>query len=104
VDKGSALSRCQEAQKRANGDQVFNEAFRGLKRDEHHRDQTPNNPQTRSHYAAFARLDGEIRRSITATAAVSSSNTEPMGEPKMIRVVGMLANGMIQRRFQVDMP
>jgi hypothetical protein len=27
-----------------------------------------------------------------------------MGEPNMIRVVGMLSNGMIQRRFQVDMP
>jgi hypothetical protein len=63
-----------------------------------------NNPQTKSRYATFARLDGAIRPIYTGHGFGISFNTEPMGEPNMIRVVGMLSNGMVQRRFQVDMP
>jgi hypothetical protein len=104
VDKLERLVAMQEAQQLRNADQLFNEALSAAEAEMATISTNANNPQTRSKYATFARLDGEIRPIYTTHGFGISFNTEPMGEPNMIRVVGMLSNGMIQRRFQIDMP
>lgn len=104
VDKLERLVAMQEASQQRNGDQHFNEALSKAEAEMSTIATNANNPQTKSRYATFARLDGEIRPIYTSHGFGIQFNTEPMGEPNMIRVVGMLSNGMIQRRFQVDMP
>ena len=104
VDKLERLVAMQEASQQRNADQRFNEALSKAEAEMSTIATNANNPQTKSRYATFARLDGEIRPIYTSHGFGIQFNTEPMGEPNMIRVVGMLSNGMIQRRFQVDMP
>jgi ERF superfamily len=104
VDKLERLVAMQEASQQRNADQLFNEALSKAEAEMSTIATNANNPQTKSRYATFARLDGEIRPIYTSHGFGIQFNTEPMGEPNMIRVVGMLSNGMIQRRFQVDMP
>ena len=104
VDKLERLVAMQEASQQRNADQLFNEALSKAEAEMSTIATNANNPQTKSRYATFARLDGEIRPIYTGHGFGIQFNTEPMGEPNMIRVVGMLSNGMIQRRFQVDMP
>jgi ERF superfamily len=104
VDKLERLVAMQEAAQQRNADQLFNEALSAAEAEMGTIATNANNPQTKSKYATFARLDGVIRPIYTKHGFGISFNTEPMGEPSMIRVVGMLSNGMIQRRFQVDMP
>lgn len=104
VDKLERLVAMQEAQEMRSGDRYFNEALSAAEAEMTVISTNANNPQTRSRYATFARLDGEIRPIYTKHGFGVSWNTEPMGEPNMVRVVGMLSNGGVQRRFQVDMP
>ncbi|UPK03146.1 ERF family protein [Bradyrhizobium sp. 170] len=104
VDKLERLVAMQEASQQRSADQQFNEALSKAEAEMSTISTNANNPQTRSRYATFARLDGEIRPIYTSHGFGIQFNTEPTGEPNMIRVVGMLSNGMIQRRFQVDMP
>ncbi|TYL87389.1 ERF family protein [Bradyrhizobium cytisi] len=104
VDKLERLVAMQEASQQRNADHQFNEALARAEAEMSTISTNANNPQTKSRYATFARLDGEIRPIYTSHGFGIQFNTEPMGEPNMIRVVGMLSNGMIQRRFQVDMP
>lgn len=104
VDKLERLVAMQEQQETRAGDRNFNEALSAAEAEMTVISTNANNPQTRSRYATFARLDGEIRPIYTKHGFGVSWNTEPMGEPNMIRVVGMLSNGGVQRRFQVDMP
>jgi ERF superfamily len=104
VDKLERLVAMQEARDLRNADQQFNEALSAAEAEMATISTNANNPQTRSRYATFARLDGEIRPIYTKHGFGISFNTEPNGEPNSVRVVGMLSNGMIQRRFQIDMP
>ncbi|UQD96068.1 ERF family protein [Bradyrhizobium japonicum] len=104
VDKLERLVSMQEAQELRSGDRAFNEALSAAEAEMATISTNANNPQTRSRYATFARLDGEVRPIYTKHGFGISWNTEPMGEPNVIRVVGMLSNGIIARRFQVDMP
>ena len=104
VDKLERLVSMQEAQELRAGDRAFNEALSAAEAEMSTISTNANNPQTRSRYATFARLDGEVRPIYTSHGFGIQFNTEPMGEPNMIRVVGMLSNGIIARRFQVDMP
>ncbi|KYK50093.1 hypothetical protein A1D31_22545 [Bradyrhizobium liaoningense] len=104
VDKLERLVAMQEASDQRRADQQYNEALSRAQAEMSTISTNANNPQTRSRYATFARLDGEIRPIYTRHGFGIQFNTEPMGDPNMIRVVGMLSNGMTQRRFQVDMP
>jgi hypothetical protein len=104
VDKLERLVAMQEASEQRHADHQFNEALSKAEAEMSTISTNANNPQTKSRYATFARLDGEIRPIYTSHGFGIQFNTEPMGEPNMIRVVGMLSNGMTQRRFQVDMP
>ncbi|UGY12487.1 ERF family protein [Bradyrhizobium septentrionale] len=104
VDKLERLVAMQEASQQRSADQLFNEALSKAEAEMSVISTNANNPQTKSRYATFARLDGEIRPIYTGHGFGIQFNTEPMGEPNVIRVVGMLSNGMAQRRFQVDMP
>ena len=104
VDKLERLVAMQEASEQRHADHQFNEALSKAEAEMSVISTNANNPQTKSRYATFARLDGEIRPIYTSHGFGIQFNTEPMGEPNMIRVVGMLSNGMTQRRFQVDMP
>lgn len=104
VDKLERLVAMQEASEQRQADHQFNEALSKAEAEMSTISTNADNPQTKSRYATFARLDGEIRPIYTSHGFGIQFNTEPMGEPNMIRVVGMLSNGMTQRRFQVDMP
>lgn len=104
VDKLERLVAMQEAQELRSGERAFNEALSAAEAEMTTISTDANNPQTRSRYATFARLDGAIRPIYTNHGFGISWNTEPMGEPNAIRIVGMLSNGIAARRFQVDMP
>lgn len=104
VDKLERLVVMQEARELRQGEHYFNEALAKAQREMSTISTNANNPQTRSRYATFARLDGEIRDIYTSHGFGIQFNTEPMGEPNMLRVVGNLSNGIVSRRFQIDMP
>jgi len=63
-----------------------------------------NNPQTRSRYAKYATLDRAIRPIYTRYGFALSYDTEPTGDPNVMRVIGLVSKGAIVRRHQVDMP
>lgn len=104
VDKLERLVAMQEAQEMRFADRIFNEALSAAEAEMSVISTDANNPQTRSKYATFARLDGKIRPIYTKHGFGIGFNTEPTGDPNSITVVGNLSNGMISRRYQIPMP
>jgi ERF superfamily len=104
VDKLERLVAMQEAREQRVGDQVFNEALAKAEAEMKTIISDASNPQTRSRFATFARLDGAIREIYTRHGFGISFNTEPSGDPNTLRTVGWLTNGMISRRYQWDNP
>jgi hypothetical protein len=104
IDKMERLMAMQEAREQRGAELAFHEALAACEAEMGPIAADANNPQTRSRYATYARLDGEIRPIYTRHGFSISFTTEPSGEADTVRVVGMLANGMISRRHQIDMP
>lgn len=62
------------------------------------------NPQTRSRYATYAKLDGKLRPIYTKHGISLSYGTEPSGGPDHVRVIAYVARGGYTRKYQIDMP
>jgi hypothetical protein len=104
LDKFERLVAVQEAQEQRAADRFFNVALASAESEMGTIATDANNPQTRSRYATFARLDGAIRDIYTRHGFSISFNTEPTGDPNSVRVVGTLSQSMVSRRFQIDVP
>jgi hypothetical protein len=104
VDKLERLVAMQEAQQQRQADQQFNNALAAAEAEMEPIRTDANNPQTRSRFATFGRLDSAARPIYTKHGFGVSWNTEPSGDPNIIRTVGTLTNGMTSRRYQWDNP
>ena len=105
VEKLKALFEVRESEEMRRAEKAFNTAMVRAQSE-----MTPvvadaSNPQTRSRYATYAALDRAIKPHYTAHGLAPSFGTEPLTEPGMMRIVGIL--GHIEgfaRRYQIDMP
>lgn len=62
------------------------------------------NPQTRSKYATYAKLDGKLRPIYTKHGISLSYGTEPASDSEHVRVIAYVARGGYTRKYQIDMP
>lgn len=62
------------------------------------------NPQTRSKYATYAKLDSKLRPIYTKHGISLSYGTEPASDGEHVRVIAYVARGGYTRKYQVDMP
>lgn len=62
------------------------------------------NPQTRSKYATYAKLDGKLRPIYTKHGISLSYGTEPAAGPDHVRVIAYVSRGGFTRKYQIDMP
>jgi hypothetical protein len=104
IDKLQRLLDMQTDNELRAGERAWNNAFAAAEAEMGPISADASNPQTRSRYATFARLDGAVRPIYTRHGFGISWNTEPAPEPNEVRVVGMLTNGIVSRRYQYDVP
>lgn len=62
------------------------------------------NPQTRSKYATYAKLDSKLRPIYTKHGISLSYGTEPAASADHVRVIAYVARGGYTRKYQIDMP
>jgi ERF superfamily len=105
VEKLKALFDVRESEEMRRAEKAFNTAMVRAQSE-----MTPvvadaSNPQTRSKYATYAALDRAIKPHYTAHGLAPSFGTEPLTEPGMMRIVGILGHlDGFARRYQIDMP
>jgi hypothetical protein len=105
VEKLKALFDVRESEEMRRAEKAFNTAMVRAQSE-----MTPvvadaSNPQTRSKYATYAALDRAIKPHYTAHGLAPSFGTEPLTEPGMMRIVGILGHlDGFGRRYQIDMP
>ena len=104
IDKLERLVELQEAHETRVADCRFNEAMSAAQSEMEPVRADANNPQTKSRYAKYATLDRAIRPIYTKHGFAVSYNTEPSGDPNLVRVIALVTNGPITQRRQVDMP
>jgi hypothetical protein len=104
IDKLQRLIDMQEVQDQRAADRIFNTALVDAEAEMQTIFADSNNPQTRSKYASYGRLDSTIRPIYTGHGLGISFNTEQV-TPDVLRVVGTLSHREGgSRRFQIDMP
>jgi hypothetical protein len=105
LDKFERLCALQEAQEQRAADRDFNAALSAAEAEMSPISADANNPQTRSRYATFARLDGVARPIYTRHGFGISFTTEQTGSADSIMVVGTLSHRMGgSRRYQILVP
>jgi ERF superfamily len=105
VQKLQALLDMRESEEMRRAEKAFNAALVRAQSEMSPVVADANNPQTRSRYATYAALDRAIRPHYTAHGLAPSFGTEPLTEPGMMRVVGILGHiDGFARRYQIDMP
>jgi hypothetical protein len=63
-----------------------------------------NNPQTRSKYLTYAKLDRALRPIYTAEGIAISFGTEDSPKPEHMRIIAYASRKGYTRKYQVDMP
>lgn len=63
-----------------------------------------NNPQTRSRYATYAKLDKVLRPIYTRHGIAISYSTSDSPKPEHVRVIAYVSRGAYTRTYPVDMP
>jgi ERF superfamily len=105
VEKLQRLLDIREIELNRANDRAFNSALVLAQGEMRPINANANNPQTRSRYATYAALDAECRPLYAKHGLGPSFNTEPTGDPNMLRVVCMLGHiSGATRRYQIDMP
>ena len=105
VEKLQALLDLKDTQEMREAEKQFNAALVQAQADMGPINADATNPQTRSKYATYAQLDRAIRPIYTRYGLAPSFNTEPMTEPDMIQIVGILSHrDGGARRYQIPMP
>ena len=105
VQKLQALLDMRESEEMRRAERAFNTAMVRAQSEMMPVVADASNPQTRSRYATYAALDRAIKPHYTAHGLAPSFGTEPMTEPGMMRIVGILGHlDGFARRYQIDMP
>lgn len=104
VDKLERLIALHEAAEQRAANETFNDALAACEAAMETIAFDSSNPQTRSRYASFSQLNSHVRPVYTKHGFGVSWNTEPAPDLMHIRIIGLLSQGMIARRYQIDMP
>lgn len=104
IDKMERLLQMHERLVSRDAEQAFNEAMTAAQSDMGRISADADNPQTRSRYASYGKLDAVLRPIYTKHGFALSFNTgEPL--PDMVRVVAQVSHrGGFTRSYHADMP
>ena len=105
IDKMERLLAMQERVLERNAESAFNESMRGAQGEMRQVATDANNPQTRSRYATYAKLDKVLRPIYTRHGFSLSFDETDSPKPDHIRVLAILAHrGGHSHKYQKDMP
>lgn len=104
VDTLDRLLAMQERVIASNAEEAFNEAMTVCQSEMKAIIADATNPQTRSKYATFQRLDGALRPLYTKHGFAISFNTAPIDGKEAVRVLAYVSRGRFTRQYQVDVP
>ena len=104
IDKMERLMQMHERIVKNKAESDFNDAMTACQREIRTITADATNPQTRSKYASYAKLDGILRPIYTKHGISISYGTEDTAKVESVRVIAYVARGGYTRKYQVDMP
>jgi hypothetical protein len=104
VDTLDRLLQMQERIMMKNAEAEFNNAMRECQSEMKAILANEENPQTRSKYASYERLDRDLRPLYTKHGFAISFNTAPLDGREAVRVLAYVSRGVFTRQYQVDVP
>lgn len=104
IEKMERLMAMHERMVNKNAESEFNDALTACQRELGFIAADANNPQTRSKYATYARLDGALRPIYTKHGISISYGTEDSPKPEHVRVIAHVARKGYTRIYRADMP
>lgn len=104
IDKMERLMQMHERITARKAEADFNGAMTACQREIRTITADATNPQTRSKYASYARLDGILRPIYTSHGISISYGTEDTPKAECVRVIAHVARGGYTRKYQIDMP
>ncbi|CAB4171392.1 Essential recombination function protein [uncultured Caudovirales phage] len=104
IDKMERLMQMHERMMDKKAESEFNDALVACQGECGRISADANNPQTRSKYATYAKLDSVLRPIYTRHGIAISYNTEDSPKPEHIRVTAHVSRKGYTRMYRVDMP
>lgn len=104
IDKMERLMAMHERVTAREAETAFNDAMTACQTEIRRVAPDADNPQTRSRYATYAKLDRVIRPVYTRLGFSISYDTDTSPEPEHIRVLAYVSKGGHTRTYKVDMP
>lgn len=104
IDKMERLIAVHERMVSKKAEADFNDAMTACQREIRAVSADATNPQTRSKYASYAKLDGLLRPIYTKHGISISYGTEDTPKAECVRVIAYVARGGYTRIYRVDMP
>lgn len=104
IDKMERLMQMHERMVDKKAEADFNDAMTACQKEIRAVSADATNPQTRSKYASYAKLDGLLRPIYTKHGISISYGTEDTPKAECVRVIAYVARGGYTRIYRVDMP
>jgi ERF superfamily len=104
VDTLDRLLAMQERVMLSNAEEEFNEKMTACQMEMKSIVADAENPQTRSKYATYQKLDRALRPLYTKHGFAISFNTAPIDGKEAVRVLAYVSRGRFTRPYQVDVP
>jgi hypothetical protein len=104
IEKMERLMQMHERIVARDAETAFNEAMTACQIEIGRVAPNADNPQTKSRYATYAKLDGLLRPVYTRHGFSISFDTDDSPKPEHIRVLAYVARGGFTRTYKVDMP
>lgn len=104
IDKMERLMAMHERMMAKQAESEFNDALVACQKECGTISADANNPQTRSKYLTYAKLDRALRPIYTAHGIAISYGTEDSPKPEHVRVVAFVSRKGYTRKYQADMP
>lgn len=104
IDKMERLMAMHERMIIRQAEADFNDALRDCQKEVGTIAADANNPQTKSRYATYAKLDRALRPIYTKHGISISYSTGDTPKPDCVRVLAFAARGAYTREYHVDMP
>lgn len=104
IDKMERLMQLHERMVDKKAEADFNDAMTACQKEIRTVTADATNPQTRSKYASYAKLDSILRPIYTKHGISISYGTEDTAKIESVRVIAHVARGGYTRKYQVDMP
>ena len=104
IDKMERLMQMHERMLAKQAEAAFNDALTACQRELGTIAADATNPQTRSKYATYAKLDKALRPIYTRHGISISYGTEDTAKPDTVRVIAHVSRGGYTRVYRADMP